>query len=670
MMTMISTATTEMTAMHDAMTTHQVVEMKETGRSRRRRCSSSNSSSSVFVKWDRSRKICNDCSTTTTTTTTTYGYCCRRCARRTNRMTRKKTTKTKNKKKTKHSPKLLLLSMKNPLCRIQSVTASTILLLPLLIMMMMTLTTLRSQQPVPPSASVAAGSTGAACMVNAFVLMIPPSSSSSSERSRATRSLMYRPSPRFLARIADTRIHYHHLLLLRAQMSSDEDVGSDIKNLAENEEEEEEEDNEDEDDKDEQEYEDYDDDDDDDGTIQINLDDSTTGLASFAYYPPSEDDKIPQEAPWPSLPESTYTQVMQSMSLQTLAGRLRQQYDERFNDPRQPDNGRFCWDPWYVQVGDRLAKVKVKEESIAAAAADVDDSEQQQSQQQQQCLLPGEQDAVNSQTQYSLKRVQANNFFDETQFSDLVEALTSLGRSVGLTSITPPWMSLYTHGDQQNLHTDAPHGPLAFVFSLSLPNTFRGGETMLIQPKILDMWRDYDPSRGLELNSIFRMIPPTPLGKCLVFDPRVPHGVNVVDGTQDPRKGRVVIHGWFNSPEVCWFGPWTEIEVEQMNEMLEDAIAPLVETLGTGEIGRVVGFLACKIDISESGYVDEVRGVCDTLQADYDDFRGVVGYDSEDRPVLEDAVSDIKLTIYESLKNLYFEEGKSGRSVVVPFAFE
>jgi len=166
------------------------------------------------------------------------------------------------------------------------------------------------------------------------------------------------------------------------------------------------------------------------------------------------------------------------------------------------------------------------------------------------------------------------------------------------------------------------------------------------------------------------MIPPTPLGKCVVFDPRVPHGVNAVDGTHDPRKGRVVIHGWFNSPEVCWFGPWTEPQVEEMNGMLEDSLGPLVETLGTGEIGRVVGYLACKIGISESGYVDEVRGVCDTLQADYDDFRGLVGYDSEDRPVLEDAVSDIKLTIYESLKNLYFGQGKSGRSVVVPFAFE
>ena len=166
-----------------------------------------------------------------------------------------------------------------------------------------------------------------------------------------------------------------------------------------------------------------------------------------------------------------------------------------------------------------------------------------------------------------------------------------------------------------------------------------------------------------------RFIPPTPLGRCIAFDPRVPHGVNRVHGTQDPRKGRIVIHGWFNEPETCWFGPWEDDEANRM-EILDAILNPLVETLGTGEIGRVVGYLAVRLEVDEDGGVQEVRAVCDTLQADSDDSRGIIGYDEADNPVMEDAISDVKLTAFEALKGLEFLEGMSGRAVVVPFLFE
>merc|ERR1712187_930607 len=141
-------------------------------------------------------------------------------------------------------------------------------------------------------------------------------------------------------------------------------------------------------------------------------------------------------------------------------------------------------------------------------------------------------------------------------------------------------------------------------------------------------------------------------------------------GTKDPRKGRIVIHGWFNQPEVCWLGPWNEDAVSRMNTMLDEALQPLVELLGSGEIGRVLGYLACRVEIDGDGSVEDVYGVCDTLQADLDDFRGVVGYNESDMPIMEDAPIDVKLTIYEILKTLQFEDGESGRSVVIPFAFE
>ena len=63
---------------------------------------------------------------------------------------------------------------------------------------------------------------------------------------------------------------------------------------------------------------------------------------------------------------------------------------------------------------------------------------------------------------------------------------------------------------QQQLHTDSPHGPFAFVFSLTDwdNRTFTGGETMLLQPQILDYWRHYDAKKGLESKSLFELVEP------------------------------------------------------------------------------------------------------------------------------------------------------------------
>lgn len=408
-----------------------------------------------------------------------------------------------------------------------------------------------------------------------------------------------------------------------------------------------------------------DDDYDDDGeSSNTSTDDNFTKDSN--YY----DDELPTDFGLKtSLPDSQYTQVLFTNNLQSVAEKMRQFYDDHFWDPRQPNANRFVWDPWYVNVGDILKGTNTDQSesnmdvSTSSTLTKTDDE------------VPGEHEATLAQTQYSLKRIQCNNFFTEPDFSILVEELTLLGRSIGLTAITPPWMSMYTHGDMQNFHTDAPQGPMAFVLSLSKEHQFQGGETMLLRPNIMEMWKGFYGSVGLEAGQILRFIPPTPLGRFIAFDPRVPHGVNRVSGMQgngnDPRYARVVIHGWYNQPEVCWFGPWDEnSKMQDLQGMLDETLQGIVDILDSGEIGRAVGYLACKLDIDEDGEVVNVLGVCDTLQADWEDYRGIIGYDEADRPVMEDATSDIKLTIYENLKNLHFGAGKKGRSIVVPFLFE
>ena len=60
--------------------------------------------------------------------------------------------------------------------------------------------------------------------------------------------------------------------------------------------------------------------------------------------------------------------------------------------------------------------------------------------------------------------------------------------------------SCYVDGCRQNLHTDSPHGPFAFVLSLTdwEGRRFSGGETEILQPLVLDYWRRFDSGTGME----------------------------------------------------------------------------------------------------------------------------------------------------------------------------
>ena len=79
-----------------------------------------------------------------------------------------------------------------------------------------------------------------------------------------------------------------------------------------------------------------------------------------------------------------------------------------------------------------------------------------------------------------------------------------------------PWMSLYTNGDQQNFHTDAPQGQMAFVLSLSNEGDFNGGETMLLRSEILDYWKGFDGTKGLESGGLVRLVSFRYVSSCFV----------------------------------------------------------------------------------------------------------------------------------------------------------
>ncbi|MFT3697095.1 MAG: 2OG-Fe(II) oxygenase [Kofleriaceae bacterium] len=232
------------------------------------------------------------------------------------------------------------------------------------------------------------------------------------------------------------------------------------------------------------------------------------------------------------------------------AARLRSVFDERFEEPRSTRGDRFVWDWWHV---------------------------------------PG---------QYTALRTPAWTYFPRGIYEAFHRRLVAWGRAtLGCHDVSPPWLSCYIDGCRQELHGDLPHGPYAFVYSLTpwRGRVFRGGETLMVRDEVLDYWDGFRSERSIEEPDLLRAIEPR-FNRLTVFDPRIPHGVREVTGTRDPREGRLVIHGWFVQPRPFIEGPLRarelETRVEDLNDLLVDA-PPLAGVIafafGVGRAGTVTG---------------------------------------------------------------------------------
>jgi len=251
------------------------------------------------------------------------------------------------------------------------------------------------------------------------------------------------------------------------------------------------------------------------------------------------------------------------------AAKLRATFDARFTNPRGTGADRFVWDYWHV---------------------------------------PG---------QYTALRTPAWTYFPAAIYRQFHERLVHWGRAtLGCHDVSPPWLSLYVEGCRQELHGDLPHGPWAFVFSLTnwRQRTFRGGETLLVRDEVLDFWHDFASVRGVEQRELIRTIEPK-FARLTVFDPRIPHGVRTVTGTHDPREGRLVIHGWFVQPRPFIRGPLT---ARALADRINDLTDQLGDWLGTLPIA---GLYSVAFDVDRRGVVRNVAALSDTTRVPHADER-------------------------------------------------
>ncbi|MFN3454114.1 MAG: 2OG-Fe(II) oxygenase [Pseudobdellovibrio sp.] len=240
---------------------------------------------------------------------------------------------------------------------------------------------------------------------------------------------------------------------------------------------------------------------------------------------------------------------------------LRQEFNHHMEDPRSADSKRFVWDYWYYE------------------------------------------------NQYHLIRTPAFYYFTKKIYEQFHSYLVQWGReNLGCHDISPPWLSYYVDGCYQNLHSDVPHGPWAFVYSLTLdPNAFKGGETLILKPDVLNYWSGFQDQHDREYKSFVDLIP-SHFNQLVVFDPRFPHGVTELKGTRDPLKSRLVIHGWFVEPRPYVVGGLT---TEQVQEPLAEAMYDFSKIVELG--GPTHGTVSVRLEISSQGLVTNYKILSDTL---------------------------------------------------------
>jgi hypothetical protein len=268
---------------------------------------------------------------------------------------------------------------------------------------------------------------------------------------------------------------------------------------------------------------------------------------------------VPPVPPVPPVPKDRSLIVVDRFAPE--AKTLRAAFDAKFAEPRAAKADRFVWDWWHV---------------------------------------PG---------QYTALRTPAWQYFPKKVYDAFHQRLVWWGRrNLGCHDVSPPWLSCYVEGCRQELHGDLPHGPWAFVYSLTPweQRKFRGGETLLLREEVLDFWRDFVSERSVEERDILREIPSL-FNRLTVFDPRLPHGVRRVDGTHDPREGRLVIHGWFVQPRPFAEGPLPGAQLQARIDELSERIAPLLAI-------SIAGMLSLKFRVGADGRVSGEKVLSDTTR--------------------------------------------------------
>jgi hypothetical protein len=213
---------------------------------------------------------------------------------------------------------------------------------------------------------------------------------------------------------------------------------------------------------------------------------------------------------------------------------------------------------------------------------------------------------------------------------------------LGFAGITWPYLSLYVPGCLQGLHNDSTNGRLGYVYSLT-PNARKtiGGETVLVQDR--DLFRS-NLDRAAAGTGLYDLVPPQ-FNRLVLFDDRIPHAVQRVDGSMDPLEGRIVLHGHISEAGVVAEGALA-------GEAIQATIHSALQDVRDFVDPTVKGPLVFQLEIGGNGKVEASRIILDRLASS----------NGEDLDCLRNEIA-------ERIRAVHFPTGSSPTRANVPLIF-
>ena len=210
---------------------------------------------------------------------------------------------------------------------------------------------------------------------------------------------------------------------------------------------------------------------------------------------------------------------------------------------------------------------------------------------------------------YTYLRTQPEKILQRANLELFMDVLSSWSVSrLGLREVTWPYLSLYVSGCRQNLHNDSGNGSFAFVYSLTRnERKTSGGETIVLHEGDLFRRNVTTPQAG---RGLFDAIAPS-FNRLVVFDDRLVHGVERLEGSMDPSEGRFVLHGHLRSAGPMIAGA---LSAEQVTAGI-DAIWKQFAGVAAARVRLYHGPIALRFQVAPSGQVETCAVLMDRITA-------------------------------------------------------
>ena len=247
---------------------------------------------------------------------------------------------------------------------------------------------------------------------------------------------------------------------------------------------------------------------------------------------------------------------------------------------------------------------------------------------------------------YTYLRTSPEKVIERALVARFVQALTVWSRYMfGLGHVTWPYLSLYVDGCEQKLHNDSTNGRFGFVYSLTWDERKTiGGETIVLKEG--DLFRE-NMGRATAGSGLLDLIEPK-FNRLTLFDDRMPHGVQRIEGSMNPVEGRFVLHGHISESGPFAEGPLDAVEVTRA---VYDALGPLLSEVQRRPVAHH-GPLVLRVLIDPSGAVSRIDRLLDRLaRADGNSAGVLVGQ------------------VVETVRSLRFPAAPEATEVTMPFLF-